>query len=134
MTSDTAIPAVTGDWRHAGGGALCMTEGFFPIDDAAVAFPAGLPMPPARTINMSRLGEALTVSVSGGALGIGLAMAVGALVDARVLRQGQQLFLFSSRLLLFALLFATILGALAATYATLRIVRLSPAEAIRRGA
>ena len=80
------------------------------------------------------LGEALTVSVSGGALGIGLAMAVGALVDARVLRQGQQLFLFSSRLLLFALLFATILGALAATYATLRIVRLSPAEAIRRGA
>ena len=80
------------------------------------------------------LGEALTVSVSGGAIGIGLAMAVGALVDARVLRQGQQLFLFSSRLLLFALLFSIVLGALAATYATLRIVRLSPAEAIRRGA
>ena len=37
-----------------------MTEGFFPVDDAAVAFPADLPMPPARTINMSRLGEALT--------------------------------------------------------------------------
>jgi anaerobic selenocysteine-containing dehydrogenase len=56
----TAIPALTGDWRYAGGGALCMTEGFFPVDDAAVAFPADLPMPPARTINMSRLGEALT--------------------------------------------------------------------------
>ena len=80
------------------------------------------------------LGEALAVSVSGGAIGIGLALAVGALVDARVLRQGQQLFLFSPRLLGFALVFSVILGALAASYATLRIVRLSPAEAIRRGA
>jgi putative ABC transport system permease protein len=80
------------------------------------------------------LGEALAVSVSGGAIGIGLALAVGALVDARVLRQGQQLFLFSPRLLAFALVFSVILGALAASYATLRIVRLSPAEAIRRGA
>jgi ABC-type lipoprotein release transport system permease subunit len=51
-----------------------------------------------------------------------------------VLSDGQQLFLFSPRLLLFALVFSAILGGLAATYATLRIVRLSPAEAIRRGA
>ncbi|HUM15442.1 MAG TPA: ABC transporter permease [Candidatus Nitrosotalea sp.] len=79
------------------------------------------------------LGEALAVSISGGAIGVGLALAVGALVDARVLRQGQQLFLFSPRLLGFALAFSVILGGLAATYATLRIVRLSPAEAIRRG-
>jgi ABC-type antimicrobial peptide transport system permease subunit len=80
------------------------------------------------------LGEALIVSISGGALGVGLARAVGALVDSRVLREGQQLFLFSPRLLGFALVFSVILGGLAATYATLRIVRLSPAEAIRRGA
>lgn len=80
------------------------------------------------------LGEALGVSLSGGALGVGLALAIGAVVDARVLRQGQQLFLFSPRLLAFALAFSVILGALAATYATLRIARLSPAEAIRRGA
>ncbi len=80
------------------------------------------------------LGEALVVSISGGALGVGLALAVGALVDWRVLREGQQLFLFSPRLLGFALVFSVILGGLAATYATLRIVRLSPAEAIRRGA
>jgi len=79
------------------------------------------------------LGEALGVSLSGGAAGVGLALLIGWLVDARVLRQGQQLFLFSPRLLLFALAFVVILGALAATYATLRIVRLSPAEAIRRG-
>jgi len=80
------------------------------------------------------LGEALVVSISGGALGVGLALAVGALVDSRVLREGQQLFLFSPRLLGFALVFSVILGGLAATYATLRIARLSPAEAIRRGA
>jgi len=80
------------------------------------------------------LTEALGVSLSGGAAGVGLSLLIGWLVDARVLRQGQQLFLFSPRLLLFALAFALILGALAATYATLRIVRLSPAEAIRRGA
>ena len=54
-------------------------------------------------------------------------------MDARVLRDGQQLFLFSPRLLIFAIAFSVILGGLAATYATLRIARLSPAEAIRRG-
>lgn len=80
------------------------------------------------------LTEALGVSLSGGAAGVALAMAIGILVDARVNRQGQQLFLFSPRLLLFAVAFSAILGALAAAYATLRIVRLSPAEAIRRGA
>lgn len=79
------------------------------------------------------LGEALGVSVSGGVIGVGLALAIGTLVDARVLRDGQQLFLFSPRLLAFAIAFSVILGGLAATYATLRIVRLSPAEAIRRG-
>jgi len=79
------------------------------------------------------LGEALGVSLSGGAVGIGLALAIGAIVDARVVREGQQVFLFSPRLLLFALAFSVILGAVAAAYATLRIAHLSPAEAIRRG-
>ena len=79
------------------------------------------------------LGEALGVSISGGVIGVGLALAIGTVVDARVLRDGQQLFLFSPRLLAFAIAFSVILGGLAATYATLRIVRLSPAEAIRRG-
>jgi ABC-type antimicrobial peptide transport system permease subunit len=80
------------------------------------------------------LREALGVSLSGGLLGIGLALGIGLVVDARAIRQGQQLFLFSPRLLAFALVFAIILGGLAAGYATLRIVRLSPADAIRRGA
>jgi anaerobic selenocysteine-containing dehydrogenase len=55
-----AIPAVTGDWRHVGGGALSLTSGHFPYDTAAVVSPPDLLQPPARTLNMSRLGEALT--------------------------------------------------------------------------
>jgi anaerobic selenocysteine-containing dehydrogenase len=55
-----AIPAVTGDWRHVGGGALSMTSGHFPFSVASVVEPCDLPTPDARTVNMSRLGEALT--------------------------------------------------------------------------
>jgi len=77
------------------------------------------------------LGEALGVSMSGAAAGVGLALAIGFAVDAR--GHGQQIFLFSPRLLVFALVFALVMGGLAAAYATLRIVRLTPADAIRRG-
>jgi putative ABC transport system permease protein len=80
------------------------------------------------------LGEALGVTLVGGALGIGLALLVGAAVQVYTARSGQQLFLFSARLLAGALAFSVLLGGMAATYATLRIVRVSPAEAIRRGA
>ena len=80
------------------------------------------------------LGEALGVSLWGVGLGVLLALGIGAAVDWRTLREGQQLFYFSPRLLTFALVFAVLLGGLAAAYATLRIARLSPAEAIRRGA
>ena len=79
------------------------------------------------------LGEGLRVSLWGGAAGVLLALAIGTAVDSRLLRDGQQLFLFSPRLLGFALIFSVALGALAAGYATLRIARLSPSEAIRRG-
>lgn len=79
------------------------------------------------------LGEALGVSLTGGAVGVAIALGIGWLVDLRILRDGQQVFLFSPRLLLFALVFSVVLGALAAAYATLRIAHLSPAEAIRRG-
>jgi ABC-type antimicrobial peptide transport system permease subunit len=79
------------------------------------------------------LAEALAVTLSGGALGVALALAVGFSVDGWARTSGQQLFLFSSRLLGGALVFSLLLGAAAAGYAALRIVRLSPAEAIRRG-
>jgi putative ABC transport system permease protein len=80
------------------------------------------------------LGEALVVTLTGGAVGVGLAMVLGAAVDGWVGRTGQQLFFFSGRLLAGALVFSVLLGAAAAGYATVRVVRLSPAEAIRRGA
>lgn len=80
------------------------------------------------------LGEALAVTVTGGLAGIALALALGAGVDAWASPGGQRLFLFSARLLAGALGFSLALGGAAALYATLRVVRLSPAEAMRRGA
>jgi len=79
------------------------------------------------------LREALAVSLAGGGAGVGLAVAIGLAVNAHVARQGQHLFLFSPRLLLGALVFSAVLGGTAAVYATTRVVRLPPAEAIRRG-
>ena len=80
------------------------------------------------------LGEALVVTLTGGAVGVALAMLLGTAVDGWVARTGQQLFFFSGRLLGGALVFSVLLGTAAAAYATVRVVRLSPAEAIRRGA
>ena len=77
------------------------------------------------------LRESLVVSLAGGGAGITLALAVGWGIHGWVARQGQQLFLFSPRLLAGAVLFSLILGALAATHATFRIARVPPAEAIR---
>jgi putative ABC transport system permease protein len=79
------------------------------------------------------LGEALAVTLTGGLLGIAFALVLGKSIELYTSKTGQQLFLFSPRLMGGALLFSVLLGMLAATYATLRIVRVSPAEAIRRG-
>jgi anaerobic selenocysteine-containing dehydrogenase len=52
------LPALTGDWNHRGGGALLTTSGAFQLNLAALERPdLG---PPARTVNMSLLGQALT--------------------------------------------------------------------------
>jgi anaerobic selenocysteine-containing dehydrogenase len=52
------LPAITGHWRHAGGGVQLSTSANFRFNRAALERPdLG---PPARTINMIRLGEALT--------------------------------------------------------------------------
>ena len=79
------------------------------------------------------LAEALAVTLCGGAAGVAVALALGAGIDAWAGRTGHQLFYFSPRLLGGALVFSVLLGAASAVYATARIVRLSPAEAIRRG-
>jgi len=80
------------------------------------------------------LAESLAVTLTGGAGGIALALALGAAIDAYAGRSGQQLFHFSARLLAGALTFSVLLGAAAAVYAAFRVLSLSPAEAIRRGA
>ena len=59
MRAISAIPAVTGDWRHPGGGVLCLTWGHSPV---AVRYPDDLSRPPLQTMNMSRLAEALTAT------------------------------------------------------------------------
>ena len=52
------LPALTGHWRRAGGGVNLSTSGAFAFDKQALQRPdLG---PPARTINMSLLGDALT--------------------------------------------------------------------------
>ncbi|HEX2060668.1 MAG TPA: molybdopterin oxidoreductase family protein [Thermoanaerobaculia bacterium] len=54
------LPAVTGAWNDAGGGAMLSTPGTFSqLDTKALARPDLIPAG-TRTINMSRLGEALT--------------------------------------------------------------------------
>lgn len=56
------LPALTGAWRHAAGGALLSTSGNFPIDGQALTRPDLYPDParlPPRTINMSTIGDAL---------------------------------------------------------------------------
>ena len=46
MRAILALPALTGDFRHVGGGVLCMTGGHFGgIDAGRVAVPADLPAP-----------------------------------------------------------------------------------------
>jgi putative ABC transport system permease protein len=77
--------------------------------------------------------EALAVTLSGGLGGVALAVGLGIGIDAWAARTGQQLFYFSPRLLGGALAFSVLLGAASAAYATARIVRLTPADAIRRG-
>jgi putative ABC transport system permease protein len=80
------------------------------------------------------LGEALVVSLSGAIVGIAFAMTIGEVVHRYTARTGQEVFLFSPRLLAGAVVFAALLGAVSAAYATFRVVRLTPAESIRRGA
>jgi len=53
------LPAVTGAWRDLGGGATLSTSGAFKLDGPALQRPDWIP-PGTRTINMIRLGEALT--------------------------------------------------------------------------
>ena len=54
----TSLPALTGAWRHAGGGILLSTSGTFPVNSEALERPDLVP-PGTRTLNMSQLGRIL---------------------------------------------------------------------------
>ena len=58
------LPLLTGSWQHHGGGLMLSTSGTFPFNSDALQMPElMLASPlgrPARVVNMSRLGEALT--------------------------------------------------------------------------
>jgi anaerobic selenocysteine-containing dehydrogenase len=57
------LPAITGHWRRAGGGAQLSTSANFRFNNAALERPDL--SPPVRTINMIRLGDALTRADAG---------------------------------------------------------------------
>jgi len=60
-----ALPAITGEWRYPGGGALLSTSAQFPfINDSVLTRPDLIP-PGTRTINMVELGKALNGELSG---------------------------------------------------------------------
>jgi anaerobic selenocysteine-containing dehydrogenase len=54
----SCLPALVGSWRDAGGGVLLSTSGMFRFDERALERPDLIRGNP-RTINMTRLGEAL---------------------------------------------------------------------------
>lgn len=58
------LPALTGAWRQVGGGATLSTSGSFPTDGVALQRPDWIPAE-TRTINMIRLGDALTLPDAG---------------------------------------------------------------------
>jgi anaerobic selenocysteine-containing dehydrogenase len=54
----SCLPAITGDWRLPGGGAMLSTSKLYPFDDAFLTRPDLIP-PGTRTVNMTQLAEAL---------------------------------------------------------------------------
>jgi anaerobic selenocysteine-containing dehydrogenase len=58
------LPAVTGDWRYSGGGALLSTSKLYPFNGAYLERPDLIP-PGTRTVNMVQLAEALAGELPG---------------------------------------------------------------------
>jgi anaerobic selenocysteine-containing dehydrogenase len=58
------LPAITGDWRYPGGGALLSTSKLYPFNGAYLERPDLIP-PGTRTVNMVKLAEALAGELPG---------------------------------------------------------------------
>lgn len=59
------LPAVTGAWRHRGGGALVASAGIFPFPEGDLARPDLRGDRPTRMVNMVQLGRALAGTLDG---------------------------------------------------------------------
>lgn len=59
VRSITCLPALTGAWLKAGGGAIRSNSGYSATNNRALTRPDLRPDPRARTINMNRIGDAL---------------------------------------------------------------------------
>jgi len=55
----TCLPAITGAWKHPGGGAFLSTSAMYPLKDSHTFERKDLIPPGTRSINMSQLGKAL---------------------------------------------------------------------------
>jgi anaerobic selenocysteine-containing dehydrogenase len=64
MRTITCLPAITGAWKHVGGGALLSTSRMYPFDSDRLERPDLIP-PGTRTINMVQLAEALNGELPG---------------------------------------------------------------------
>lgn len=64
MRAVLTLPALTGAWRHPGGGYLLSNSGSFRWNKRALERPDLMPAPVPREINMSRLGEALVTAAA----------------------------------------------------------------------
>lgn len=63
----TCLPAITGDWRHPGGGAFMSSSKMYPFNNAYLERPDLIP-PATRTVNMVQLAEALHGELPGPAV------------------------------------------------------------------
>ena len=57
------LPAITGDWRHTGGGAMLSTSKLFPFDDAFLTRPDLIPSG-TRTVNMTKLAKVFLLAMT----------------------------------------------------------------------
>jgi len=86
-----------------------------------------------KDILMITLGEAALMGILGGLLGMGAGGAAVYLLNMWLAEKGIILFTITPRLLVVALLFATVIGMVSGVYPAYRATKMSPMEALRHG-
>ncbi len=86
-----------------------------------------------KDILLMTLGEAAIMGVAGGLFGIGLGSALTYALNSWLLTKGIILFLITPRLIVVAMLFATLIGMVSGLYPAYRAAKMSPMEALRHG-